>query len=111
MKPVLPARRQIRLFPEYSRDWPLWENSTPTRDVGYATTPSMYGLSTELTHDMAVWNALWDEDFDPFDGWKTDAARERWRNDGLDIAARLRAEVAEFADVKYEPWPLIGADE
>lgn len=66
----------------------------------------MYGLSENLTRDMAGWNALWDANFDPFDGWRSDAAREQWRKDGVDIAARLRVEVADFADVKYEPWPL-----
>lgn len=44
--------------------------------------------------------------FDPFEGWKSDAAREQWRKDGVAIATRLRAEVSDFADVKYEPWPL-----
>lgn len=44
--------------------------------------------------------------FDPFDGWKSDGAREKWRKDGAAVVARLRAEVADYADVKYEPWPL-----
>ncbi|MFE4950007.1 hypothetical protein ACFQ9V_07850 [Leifsonia sp. NPDC056665] len=101
-----PARRVIRLFPDYGRDWPLWENSTPTWDVGYTTTPAMYSLSEDLTRDLAEWNALWDSNFDPFDGWKSDAAREQWRVTGRGIAARLQREVADFADVQYEPWPL-----
>jgi len=54
---------------------------------------------------------LWDANFDPFDGWRSEAAREKWRNDGVEIAARLRAEVADFADVTYEPWPLGGRNE
>ncbi len=111
MDGVPPARREIRLFPDYGRDWPLWENSTPTWDVGYTTTPDTYGLSAELTRDIAEWNALWDANFDPFDGWKNDAAREQWRNDGAEISKRLSVEVAEFADVKYEPWPLASRDE
>ncbi|QIK62795.1 hypothetical protein G7068_05975 [Leucobacter viscericola] len=45
MNGVAPARRTIRLFPGYGRDWPLWENSTPTWNVGYTTTPETYGLS------------------------------------------------------------------
>ena len=102
--------RVIRLFPEYGRDWPL-ENSTPTRDVGYTTTPDMYGLSEELTRDIAEWNALWEVNFDPFDGWRCESAREKWRKDGVGIAARLRAEVRSFADVQYEPWPLGGRNE
>lgn len=111
MNGVPPDRRVIRLFPEYARAWPLWENSTPTWDVGYTTTPETYGLSAELTRDMAEWNAQWEAAFDPFDGWKDDAARARWRQEGVAIAARLRAEVAEFADVSYEPWPLLNEGE
>lgn len=106
MDTVASARRVIRLFPDYGRDWPLWENSTPTWDVGYTTRPDMYGLSEDLTRDLADWNALWATNFDPSDGWQDEAAREKWRQDGVEIAARLRSEVAGFADVKYEPWPL-----
>lgn len=96
----------IRLFPDYGRDWPLWENSTPTWDVGYTTTPTTYGLSEQLIHDMAAWNRFWEQHFDPFDGWDTDENREHWRQHGDAIAAQLRVEVAAFADVNYEPWPL-----
>lgn len=111
MSGIAPKRRVIRLFPDYGRDWPLWENSMPTWDVGYTTTPEMYGLSDDLTRDMATWNALWEGNFDPFDGWKSDAAREQWREDGVSIVSRLRGEVADFADVTYEPWPLGSRDE
>lgn len=106
MNGVVPKRRMIRLFPDYCRDWPLWENSTPTWDVGYTTTPETYGLSEALTVDLADWNSLWERSFDPFDGWADPAAREQWRVRGESIAERLRAEVADFADVSYEPWPL-----
>lgn len=101
-----PTRRVIRLFPDYGRDWPLWENSTPTWDVGYTTTPAGYGLSSALTRDLAEWNALWEANFDPFDGWKSELARESWRQAGARIATRLQEEVRAFADVEYEPWPL-----
>lgn len=103
-----PARRAIRLFPDYGRDWPLWENATPTWDAGYTTTPDAYGLSDGLARDLADWNALWEANFDPIEGWTDDTARSKWREDGLAIAARLQTEVADFADVTYEPWPLDG---
>ncbi len=106
MRQEKPERRIIRLFPEYGREWPLWESSTPTWDVGYTTDPQMYGLSVELTEDMARWNAHWESHFDAFEGWDSDENREQWRGDGEQIAARLRYEVASFADVEYEPWPL-----
>ena len=76
MEVVPPARRLIRLFPDYGRDWPLWENSTPTWDVGYTAKPETYGLSDDLARDMVEWNSLWAANFDPFDGWKSDTARE-----------------------------------
>lgn len=106
MNAVVPKRRTIRLFPDYGRDWPLWENSTPTWDVGYTTSPETYGLSEALTLDLAAWNSFWERNFDPFDGWADPAAREQWQSHGESIAARLRIEVLDFADVSYEPWPL-----
>lgn len=72
-----PARRVIRFFPDYGRDWPLWEKSSPTWDVGYPTTPEMYGFSDELTRDMAEGNSLWAVNFDHMNSWKSAAAREQ----------------------------------
>ncbi|MDQ4138556.1 MAG: hypothetical protein M3116_06900 [Actinomycetota bacterium] len=37
------APRVIRLFPDYGRDWPLWENGTPERESNYTMTPEDYG--------------------------------------------------------------------
>ena len=108
MEQVPPPRRVIRLFPDYSRDWPLWENSTPTWDVGYTTTPETYGLTEELTAHIDAWNRFWEANFDHPKGWDSSEARERWGADGEEIARRLREEVAAFADVQYEPWPLRG---
>lgn len=102
MNQVPPRRRIIRVFPDYGRDFPLWENSTATWDVGYTTTPDTYGLSTELSHDLAGWQAFWETHADPFNGWDTDASREKWLRDGDWLVTRLRREVAEFADVQAE---------
>lgn len=108
MSPASPARRQIRVFPEYGRAWPLWEDSTPTWDVGYATTPEMYGLSAALTRDLAAWNELWNTHFDAVLGWTDAQSRRQWAADGDAVVARLRTEVHAFADVVYEPWPVSG---
>ncbi|MEV1132424.1 hypothetical protein [Agromyces sp. NPDC049794] len=108
MSGITPHRRVIRLFPDYSRDWPLWENSTSTWDVGYTTTPETYGLTEELTADIDAWNRFWESHFDDAKGWDSSEARERWRTDGEEVARRLSEEVASFADVQYEPWPLRG---
>ncbi len=106
MSGVPPERRVIRLFPEYSRDWPLWESSTPTWDVGYTMTPSDYSLSPELTEAMASWNRFWEAHFAPGIRWDSRSNRDKWARDGEALAGWLRAEVSSFADVSYEPWPL-----
>lgn len=99
---VPPARRVIRLFPDVSRDYPLWENATATWDVGYTTTPDEYGLSAELGRDLARWQAFWEQHADPFAGWDAEEHRERWVREGRELTARLSAEVAAFADVEPE---------
>ncbi len=95
-----PHRRVIRLFPDYCRDWPLWENSTPERETNYTMTPEDYGLSAELTAALAEWYAVWESRSG--EGWDSDAHLEQWRRDGAALAEWLRREVADFADVSYE---------
>lgn len=106
MEQTPPHRRVIRLFPEYSRDYPLWENSTASWDVGYTTTPETYGLSEQLGKDLASWQAFFEEHASPFEGWDSDANLQKWLSDGESIAARLQDEVQSFADVQREfgPW-------
>ena len=106
MEQIPPRRRVIRLFPDYSRDYPLWENSTLSWDVGYTTTPETYGLSEELGEDLAAWQAFFEEQANPFEGWDSDANLQKWLSDGEALAVRLQHEVQSFADVQREfgPW-------
>ena len=97
-----PERRVIRLFPDYSRRYPLWENSTPTWDVGYTTGPEDYGLSEQLAADLAEWQSFWETHADPFDGWDDDANQQKWLCEGRSLTKRLSDEVAAFADVRAE---------
>lgn len=101
-----PGRRTIRVFPEYGRDWPLWENTTTTVDRGYTMSPSDYGLSEGLTQRLSDWNDLWSHNFDSQKGWTSEDARADWARLGESIVADLRTEVYWIADVDYEPWPL-----
>ena len=101
-----PQRRRIRLMVDYSADWPLWENSTETWDVGYNVSPELYGLSPKLSERLMAWNQLFQENMDPVAGWESAQLRELWRAMGQRLLVQLRAEVAHFADVDYEPWPL-----
>lgn len=99
---VPPARRTIRLFPDYGRDYPLWESSTPTWDVGYATGPDEYGLTPDLAAGLARWQAFWEAHHLPETGWEAQDHRRQWVREGRRLEARLREEVAAFADVQSE---------
>lgn len=102
MEQIPPDRRTIRMFPDYGREYPLWENSTATWDVGYTTTPETYGLSDELAAGLEGWQAFFETHADPFEGWDSEENRVRWLRDGDWLARRLEEEVGSFADVKRE---------
>ncbi|MCW3493596.1 hypothetical protein [Microbacterium sp. SSM24] len=100
-----PMRRVIRMFPDYGRDYPLWENSTPTWDVGYTTTPADYGLSEELGAELGAWQAFWEEHANSSEEWDTDDNLRAWLRRGEALARRVQTEVSEFADVQIEFGP------
>lgn len=97
-----PERRVIRMFPDYGRRHPLWENSTLTWDVGYTTTPEMYGLSRELAEDLEGWQSFFERHADPFQGWDSEHNLQKWLRDGEWLARCLQEEVQVFADVQRE---------
>ncbi|WP_440713354.1 hypothetical protein [Gordonia sp. FQ] len=97
-----PARRVIRLFPDWGRDYPLWENSAGAWDVGYTTGPDTYFLSPELAGRLAAWQRDWEGIFDE-DREPDPRASARWRTEGDELALLLADEVAEYADVEYRP--------
>lgn len=102
-----PTRRKIRLFPDYSRDYPLWENTvfdgtTVVWDVGYATSPEMYGLSSGLAERLMAWQAFWEDHGVDFRTWDSPDNEEAWLAEGDELARDLAAEVADFADVLRE---------
>lgn len=106
-----PERRQIRLFPDYGRDYPLWENTvfedTPEGprvvwDAGYATHPAMYGLSTELSTRLRAWQQFWEDHDVDFNRWDSAENEKAWLDEGEEIARDLATEVSDFADVLPE---------
>jgi hypothetical protein len=101
-----PGRRTIRVFPEYGRDWPLWENTTDVQEHGYTMSPSDYGLSAGLTERLAAWNEIWERNFNSQTGWTNAESRTEWAGLADGIISDLRTEVYWLADVQYEPWPL-----
>jgi hypothetical protein len=93
--PVLPdGRRLIRVFPEWSTRWPLWESFTDH----YLLDATTLDITAGLDDDLTAWNAEWqrrqpDEPLADPDGW---------RGRGLDLVARLRRELDGSAEVRPE---------
>jgi len=89
------SRRVIRVYPDYSATWPLWEstaeNNTPT--------PADLGLSSELEADIRRWFDFWEVHFHWERGWDSDESQLQSAAAGKQFVAQLRKEVASFADV------------
>ena len=96
-----PARRVIRLFPDYGHLWPLWENSTDEHPTKYTMEPADFGLSQELTGRLRAWYDAWEAEKLHVSGWSSRDAENAWRAEGTRIAEQLRDEVKAFADVEY----------
>jgi hypothetical protein len=94
--PDNPERRTIRLFPDYVHPWPLWEDPDGPME------PEDFGLSQSLTESLSAWHQFWEEHHAPYEGWDQPENKIWWDTEGRDIAGRLGAEVAPFADVSYE---------
>lgn len=100
-----PPRRTIRLAPDYGRRYPLWETSTETWDVGTATDPQTYCLSSALAASLAAWQQTWEREFHHERDSDPEVAA-RWHAEGEELARLLAAEVADYADVEYRA-PLV----
>ena len=97
-----PARRVIRLFPDYGHRWPLWENSTPDHPSKYTMEPADFGLSETLTDRLRAWYDAWEAENLYENGWSSRAKERAWKAEGASIAEQLRSEVIAFADVEYD---------
>lgn len=93
--------RAIRMFPDYGRDFPLWENGTGA----YTVTADDLGLSAELGEGLRLWQQRWEEECLDSSAWSSERARLDWLRDGAGLCARLQREVWEFADVLPEFGP------
>lgn len=84
------GRRVIRLFPDWGREWPLWESFSEQYTLDAEDLP----LSNELTADLHKWNAVWqarDETAPVPDGWI---------EHGRQLHARMQAELDAVAEVR-----------
>ena len=97
-----PARRVIRLFPDYGHRWPLWENSTPGHPSKYTMEPDDFGLSETLTDRLRASYDAWHAETLYENDWRSRAKERAWKAEGASIAQQLRSEVKAFADVEYD---------
>lgn len=96
-----PVRRTVRLFPDYGRDYPLWESATDTWDVGITTGPDTYDLSAGLALRLQAWQREWESVVCELHEPAPPGAAAQWRAEGAELARLLAAEIGEFADVDY----------
>lgn len=90
---VLPdGQRLIRVFPEWVRGWPLWENFS---DEYHLAGPDL-GLTPELSASLYEWNEAWQT------RGVDDPAPEGWYERGLELVAQLRDELYGVAEVRPE---------
>lgn len=95
------ARRQVKLFADFGRDWPLWEDDLAHDEVNICSSPADYGLSEILTSEMRSWFDFWKAHYDANTLWDTSANHAEWWSRGRVIAAALREELRDIADVEF----------
>jgi hypothetical protein len=88
--------RIVRLVPERTASWPLWEAGSDYVDS------DQYGLSEELQSALRHWTAHWEETFDIDTGWPVVGTWEAWADEGDLLADRLQHELWDVADVVAE---------
>lgn len=97
---VRPISR-VRLMNEYCWDFPLWV--TGADDNGPHADHTI--VSPELRWRLAAWGAFFQEDYDPFEGWRATAQEIRMhRETGLQLGRDLRDELGDTVAVEVELW-------
>jgi hypothetical protein len=94
----------VRLFPEYSRRWPLWPRNIPGLD--YPISPADIGLSATLTDRIETWNRNWEKNFHWEFGWKEDFDVQRWADEAATIAKLLQMELTDITVRAEYDWCL-----
>lgn len=93
--------RTIRFLPEWTVEWPLWEDDSDK----YAMEPSDYGLSSELAGAIRAWSMSWQQNCNPATGWVSEASRAEWHRTGEYLVAALQIELYDVARISshFEP--------
>ena len=93
-------RAPLRLMPDYAADLPLWGRS-----------PEQLRLSSWLLDRLALWQDEFDRNFDPFSGWTTPEARDKWSREADRLARELRAALPDEIELEVDLWPLEPLDQ
>jgi hypothetical protein len=94
----------VRLFPEYSMEWPLWSRNIPGLD--YPISPVDLGISDALTARIKKWNDNWEKNFHWEHGWKKGFDTQQWANEGEAIAKLLEEELPNITVLPEYEWCL-----
>ena len=86
------GRRLIRMFPEWTEGWPLWESFSDH----YHLTPADLTLSPALGEELRGWNEVWS-------ARGLDApVPTGWYDEGIRLLGLLREELDDVAEVRAE---------
>lgn len=86
------GRRVIRLFPDWGREWPLWESFSDD----YALSADDLNLSPDLANELYRWNRAWQSRSE------TDPTPDGWMDRGRELRADLQEELKDLAEVRAD---------
>jgi hypothetical protein len=94
-----PLPKLIELATDYDADLPLWGDggNIPWQDTGF---------SPALLDRLAAWQQDFDANYHWDSGWRSAEARDRWTSQGEELAADVRAELGNRAELTVRLWPL-----
>lgn len=90
----------VTLSPDYGAPSPLW----PLSDETDALVPP------ELLRSLLSWQRDFDANFHHENGWRSDAARERWAAEADRLEVQVRMALVGRAELTVNLWPLRSAE-
>lgn len=92
-EPSSTSKRVLRIFCDYSAEWPLWEAGLQAAED--------YGLSAELSGKLSAWNEDFQEHMHWEHGWSAGFDENKWNERGRQLALEVQREVGEEILVVY----------
>jgi len=90
----------VELSPDYGADLPLWGK-------GFGNIAWQYTrFSPGLLDRLAAWQREFDDNFHWDNGWRSTQIRDHWAGQAERLAADVRAELGDRAELIVRLWPL-----